>query len=295
MPYRRTAVALGLFDGLHLGHQAVIHKAVDFIPLGISPAVFTFETDSVTSKGNGGVEVLLPRFLKHELLANMGVEYIYSPDFLNFKNLSCEEFVALVLCDKLKARFVICGDDFRFGRGGTGRRSDLVRLCGDYGIDVIVVAPVIIDDEIVSSTRIRQYIKNGEMEKANRLLGYDFRIKLPVIHGNEIGRSLGFPTINQQLYERQVVPKYGVYASRASIGGKLYHSITNIGVHPTIGGQLHPLAETHVLGFEGDLYGKVVRVSLHKFIRPEVKFASQEELQAQLQRDIATVKALKTL
>ncbi len=210
VPKRKTAVALGLFDGLHSGHQDVIHRAVDFIPDGISPAVFTFETDTITSKGHGGVDVILSHELKFELLEKLGVEYIYSPDFLNFKELTAVQFVQLVLRDKLNAKYVICGDDFRFGRGASCGRKELEVLCREYDIEVIVIPPTVIDGEIVSSTRIRQFIKEGNITAANRLLGYNFQMKLRVVRGNELGRTLNFPTINQYLPKRQVIPRFGV-------------------------------------------------------------------------------------
>lgn len=291
VPAERTAVALGLFDGLHTGHQAVIHRAVDFIPMGYSPAVFTFKTDTVTSKGDGGVECILSHELKYELLSRLGIKYIYSPDFLNFKELSAREFVLLVLRDKFKAKYVVCGEDFRFGKGASCGRAELSLLCNEQGIEVVVVPPERIDGDIVSSTRIRKFIKSGEIDKANRLLGYEFRIKLNVIHGNQIGRTLDFPTINQKFPKYQIVPKFGVYASRVTIDGKTHMAITNIGVKPTVGGTT-PLAETFILDYNGNLYGEPVEVSLSKFIRPEKKFSSLEELKEAISKDISAVKAI---
>ena len=292
VPSTKTAVALGLFDGLHSGHQDVIHAAVDFIPEGLAPAVFTFETDTVTSKGKGGVDVILSRDLKFELLERLGVEYIYSPDFLNFKELTAVQFVKMVLKDKLRAKYVICGEDFRFGRGGVCGKKELEVLCKEYGITIVVVPPTIIDGDVVSSTRIRNHIKLGEIEKANRLLGYEFKMKLPVVYGNQIGRTLDFPTINQYIPKRQIVPKFGVYASKTIIDAKAMRSITNIGVKPTIGKETEPLAETNILGYSGDLYGQTVEISLSRFIRPEQKFTSLDELKAHVMADIEYAKNL---
>ncbi|MEG0615760.1 MAG: bifunctional riboflavin kinase/FAD synthetase [Oscillospiraceae bacterium] len=295
VPSKRTAVALGLFDGLHSGHQDVIHKAVDFIPQGISPAIFTFETDTVTTKGRGGVDVILAKDLKHELLSRLGVEYIYSPDFLNFKELTAVEFVRLVLRDKLRAKYVICGDDFRFGKGALCGRKELEVLCAEHDITVIVIPPTIIDGDIVSSTRIRNHIRNGEIQLANRLLGYPFTLRLPVVHGNEIGRTMNFPTINQYFPKRQVVPRFGVYASTTIVHEKSYKSITNVGVKPTVGGETTPLAETNIFGCTDKLYGETIQISLQQFIRPETKFDSINELKEQLEKDVAAVKELVRL
>lgn len=292
IPSCNTAVALGLFDGLHRGHQDVIHRAVEFIPMGIAPAVFTFETHTVTSKGDGGVDVILSRDLKFELLSKLGIQYIYSPDFLNFKNLSDKEFVQMVLKDKMSAKYVICGEDFRFGKGGNSGIIELKELCSQYGIEVVIVPPTLIDGNVVSSTRIRQYIKNGEIDKANRLLGYNFKMRLQVVYGNQIGRTMNFPTINQYIPQRQIVPKFGVYVSKTVIDGKDYRSITNVGIKPTIGGETNPLAETYIIGYSGDLYGQVVEISLFRFIRPEQKFASLDELHARIKADIEHAKSL---
>lgn len=293
-PDRASAVALGLFDGLHLGHQAVIHQAVDFIPQGLAPAVFTFETDTVTTKGEGGsgVDVILAADLKHEFLDKLGVQYLYSPDFLNFKHLTGREFVRLVLHDKLRARYVVCGEDFRFGRGGSCGLDELREMGAPYGMEVVVVPPAYIGGEVVSSTRIRRHIKAGEMEEANRLLGYDFTLRLPVQHGNQLGRTLNFPTINQLLPQRQVVPRFGVYSSHTLVEGKAYHSVTNVGIKPTVGGESWPLAETFLLDFQGDLYGQNIQVKLHSFLRPEQRFSGLEELAAQMGRDIESVRRL---
>lgn len=289
-PAEKTAVAMGLFDGLHLGHQDVIHRAVDFIPQGIAPAVFTFETDTVTSKGDGGVDVILSKELKYELMDKLGVKYIYSPHFKEIRGLSGEDFVRLILRDRLNAGVVICGEDFSFGQGGKNGYAQLKQWCGQWGIDVIVIPPTLVDGRVVSSTRIRESIKAGDLPRANRLLGYDFSLKLPVVHGNALGRTMNFPTINQLLPQRQIIPKFGVYYSKTELAGKLYRSITNIGVKPTVGGEKVPLAETYIFDYSGDLYGRTVKISLNTFIRAEKKFSGTEELFAQIAEDIETAK-----
>lgn len=286
VPKEKTAAALGLFDGLHIGHREVVKRALAFSDSGISPAVFTFETHTVTSKGDGGVDAILSRELKFEFLEKLGARYVYSPDFNEVKNLSPKEFVQKVLKEKLNAAAAICGSDFRFGFGGTAGAHELKKLCEPFGIEAIEVPPVKLGGEIVSSTRIRAYIRDGKIEKANELLGYEFQLLLPVVHGNELGRTINFPTINQRFSEKQVIPRFGVYLSRTEIEGETWDSITNIGIKPTVGGEAFPLAETHIIGFSGDLYGKTARVSLRAFIRPEMKFSGLESLSAQIASDI---------
>ncbi|MBR4096108.1 MAG: riboflavin biosynthesis protein RibF [Oscillospiraceae bacterium] len=289
VPKNSTAVAMGLFDGIHHGHRTVIRSAIDIAEQfpGIDPAVFTFDTATVTSKGNGGVKYIHSRDMKFELIDRLGVRYIYSPDFLNFKNLSGEEFVELVLCDKLSAKFVICGRDFRFGKGAECGVAELDKMCRKRGIQVRTVAPVLEDGgQRISSTMIRELIADGQIELANSLLDSKFTFKLPVAYGRQLGRTLDFPTINQYLSKRQVTPKFGVYVSRTEVWGRIYRSITNVGVKPTVGSDV-PLAETYIIGFEGgELYGEVAKVSLVSFIREERKFDSIDELKNQIAEDI---------
>lgn len=289
VPENSTAAALGLFDGVHLGHRAVISRAVSLAAekSGVDSAVFTFETDTVTSKGNGGVECLITKDIKKEILSGLGVKYIYSPDFMNFKDLSAEEFIELVLCDKLSAKYVVCGEDFRFGRKAAGDAELLERLCRKRGIETVVVPPVRGENgERISSTAVRELIKSGRIAEANRMLGCRYFMRLPVAYGNRIGRTIHFPTINQYLPVKQIIPRFGVYASLAEINGRVCRGVTNIGIKPTVGGVSSPLAETYIMDFSGDLYGENVKLSLVDFIRPEVKFDSIEELKEQIEKDV---------
>lgn len=289
-PKEKTAVALGLFDGLHLGHRDVLRRVTELAADGFCPAVFTFETDTVTSKGEGGVEVLLSRELKYEFFERLGIAYLLSPDFAEIRSMSAEDFVRAILFERLNAGAVVCGKDFTFGRGGKSGAAELTTLCGEYGIQVIVIPPALVDGEVVSSTLIRKCITDGDIEKANRLLGYEFQFRLPVVKGNELGRTMNFPTINQYFPKRQIVPRFGVYYSRTEIDGKAYFSITNVGIKPTIGNETAPLAETYIMDYSGDLYGQSIRVSLNAFIRPEIKFSGVQALFAQIASDIETAK-----
>lgn len=291
VPECSTAVAMGLFDGLHRGHREVIRRASDIAGRfrDAVPAVFTFDTASVTSKGgngSGGVEYILSHEMKFELMDSLGVRYVYSPDFMNFRDLSGEDFVQLVLCDKFSAKYAVCGEDFRFGKGAGWGAAELDRLCRKRGIQLYVVPPVTENGgERVSSTLIRELIRDGKIAEANRLLGSDFALKLPVAYGRQLGRTLDFPTINQYLPKRQVAPKFGVYASKTEVCGRLYKSVTNVGVKPTVGSEA-PLAETYIIGFDGgELYGETAKVSLTAFIRPERKFGSVDELRRQIAED----------
>lgn len=289
VPDGGTVVAMGLFDGLHYGHRTVIRYAADIAERtpGTEPAVFTFDTASVTSKGRGGVDYILSRDMKFELLEGLGVKYVYSPDFANFKDLDGDGFVQLVLCDKFNAKCAVCGEDFRFGRGAKWGVKELDGLCRKHGIKLYSVPKVTENfGERISSTMIRGLIREGNIERANLLMGSGFALKLPVAYGRKLGRTLDFPTINQYFPKRQIVPKYGVYASRTEVCGGIYKSVTNIGVKPTVGSDA-PLAETYIIDYSGEeLYGETAKVTLTAFLRPERKFADVDELKARIAADV---------
>lgn len=284
----KSAVALGFFDGLHLGHTKVIVQALlqELTPL--IPIVFTFSGKSVLPKFRQR-EDIISHDLKLELLEKMGVKHIYAPDFDDVKDMTAEQFVEEILVNRLNAGFVSCGYDFRFAKGGTADADTLRELCGSRGIELCVVPAVKIDGETVSSTLIRQLIKSGDIEKANLLLGYELTYSLEVVHGKQNGKKMGFPTINQTIPEGMTVPRQGVYKSLTGVGGTGYPSITNIGVKPTIGleaGEVRkPVMETHIIGFDGDLYGEKISVSLLSYMREERKFSGLQELSEQLEKD----------
>lgn len=283
VPDIKTACALGLFDGVHMGHRLVINEAVKLSEKGFKTAVFSFATDTVTSKG--GLEAILTEEQKRRHFSELGVDYLFSPDFAEFRNMSAECFVRDVLKGKLNCAAAVCGSDFRFGKGAEGNAQTLKKLGEKYDIEVIVLDKLFIDGDEVSSTAVREYIREGEIEKANRLLGYSFGFMLPVVHGNELGRTWNFPTINQIIPQGQVLPKFGVYCARAEIGGKLFYGVTNVGMKPTVNVATLPLAETYIIDFDGDLYGKRIEIMLDRFVRPERKFGSFDELKEQISKD----------
>lgn len=285
-PPERTAVALGYFDGLHLGHIGVIGAALSQREShGLKPAVFTFNCDTTLPKFKSPEDIISFEN-KRELLAKAGVEYIYAPDFAKVCTLTDEDFVKKILRDTLNAGYACCGRNFRFGLGGAGTPERLRIIGAKYGIRAEIVEDVCLDGELISSTKIRELIRSGEMEQANRLLGYEWQFTLPVIHGAELGRTIDFPTINQILPETNVVPRFGVYQSFVNVHGRNYRGITNIGIRPTLEDSRGVICETHILNFSGELYGEKIAVSLVRFIRPERKFKDFNELKAQIERDI---------
>lgn len=279
-----TAAALGIFDGVHLGHRRVIAAAAErAAELGIPAAVFTFNTSSVTTKGR--LETLMTDRQKRQVLAQLGMEYILACDFPQLKELTAEQFVSEILVGCMNVKCAVCGDDFHFGRGGGADCNELRRICAEHGVETIIVPRLAIGGEPVSSTRIRELIKSGGIARAGALMGGRFGFELPVIHGFSRGHTWGFPTINQELPDDLVKPRFGVYCSKALVEGEWIPGVTNIGVKPTVEDRSPPLAETYLIGYEGDLYGKTVAVELHEFIRPEMKFRDLDDLKAEIGRN----------
>lgn len=276
MTTTNKAVALGFFDGVHLGHRAVIKAAPE-------PAVFTFKKAFKDNNINTGST-------KHKLLRSCGAKQIYAYDFNDIKDLSPDEFVEEFLIGMMNVKVVCCGFDFKFGKGAKADAGDLARICNKAGIKTIIVPAVEIDNAPVSSTRIRELIAAGDIKVANRLLGYELFYELKVVGGNMQGRTIGFPTINQDMPKKLVLPRYGVYKSCVYIEDKIYDGITNIGVKPTAGNYKNPTAETHIINFNNDLYGRKIKIALVDFIREEKKFNSFDELKNQINEDLKWLK-----
>lgn len=287
----KTVVSLGIFDGIHRGHQAVINTACRYKNQGLDFVLFTFKTDTVTTKGKDGrIEMLLSDDIKKEHFEKMGVDYIYSPRFYEMKNMTAQDFVEQILYKKLNAAVVVCGEDYRFGKGALGNAQKLDLLCKKYKIKTVIVEQAEYDGKKISSTEIRECIREGKIKRANEMLGYNYYYKLPVLHGNEIGRKLDFPTINQEISKGHIMPRFGVYITRTKIDKKWWQSVSNVGIKPTVEIKTVPLIETNILGFKGDIYGKIVKVELLDFLRPERKFESLDELKSQVHSDINKTK-----
>ncbi len=286
----KSAVALGAFDGLHLGHQRVI-SCVAFTSRNLVPTVFTFDASpQELFKGNGALR-LTSSHRKLQILEEMGVKRVYMPRFEEVRQLSARDFVEKILCGVMRAKKVSCGFNFHFGQGGKAGSDELKGLCEEFGIEVMVVPAMKLDGEPVSSTRIRQALQAGDAEQAARLLGRFYSVDFPVAAGRQLGRKLGAPTINQPFPDGYLCPKFGVYASVVTVDGAKYAGVTNIGVRPTVGSD-GVLAETIIDGFSGDLYGRRVPVELVCFLRPEQRFEDLTELRQAILRDAETARGL---
>ncbi len=280
-PQGSLAVALGTFDGCHIGHASVLqntfYKAKE---LKIKSLAYTFDTSMLK-----GQKLILTLEEKIKAISKFGIDYVAVEQFDNVKNLSGEEFVNCVLRDRLCASFAACGYNYRFGKNASCDTEDLVRLFEKVGGSVQISPEITYNNEPVSSTLIRNKIKNGEAEE---VLFYmrPYSIYSMVERGKGLGKSLGFATINQQIPQGKVVPKAGVYITECEIGEDVYPAITNVGYRPTTDGENSPLnVETHIIGFLGDLYGSCLRVNFYKYLRDEKKFSSVEELSCQVERD----------
>ncbi len=290
---RSTAVALGFFDGVHLGHQSVIRAAVACKSQGLAPTVFTF---SSTPKKGTEQSQLTGFDEKARIFEQLGVEILYIIDFNSVKNKTPEEFVSEVIKNVFRAKKVFCGYNYHFGKNGTATSDDLIRLCGEHGIEAEAKKPVKLGSQCVSSTKIREYLKDGKIIEANRMLGYDFGIASESVEGRHLGTAMNTPTINLNFESNRLIPRYGVYASVVIIGGEKYIGVTNIGVKPTVSDKGIPNCETWMPLYKGgELYGKRVEVKLREFLRPEKKFKSLAELQQSIRNDGETaVRILKS-
>ncbi len=278
---KKVLVALGTFDGLHLGHKKVLLSDTTEYDKKIA-LMFTEHPQKTLSGAVPGE--LITESKRNELLKEWG----YTPEFLDFSEisgLSPEAFIDNILIEKFNATAVCCGFNYRFGKGAKGDVSLLKQLCAEREIKLTVCNEVESDGAPISSTRIRECLKNGDIRTANKMLGRYFSYDFEVVHGDARGRILGSPTINQFFSENFTVAEYGVYASFTIVDGKKYTSVTNIGVRPTIKGGSEKRSETNIVGFDGDLYGKNIEVFLVEKLRGEMAFNSLEELSARISAD----------
>lgn len=288
---RGGAVALGNFDGVHQGHRAVIRQAIKAAQdLQAPSGVVTFEPHprSLFLPDDAPYR-LTPLRIKAHLIEGMGVDALVALHFDKaFSQLTATDFVRQILVEGLGVRHVVAGYDFVFGHGRGGNIDFLRQAGAQYGFAVTEVRPVMADGGIAySSTRIRQHLQAGEMAAASLLLGHAWEIEGRVEHGDKRGRTIGFPTANIELGD-YLRPRFGVYAIQAGIdqgGQTVWHDgVANLGRRPTVGGLVERL-EVHLFDFQGDLYGKHLRVRMLDFVRPEMKFESFDALKAQIIAD----------
>ena len=279
------ALAMGYFDGLHLGHQALANKVKDFAKQHqIASALMTFSPNPLITLGKMEAEHHLMSFEdRAKLLEKMGIDYLIIVNFnKEVSRLSPEDFFKQFILP-LDIRCLVCGFDYHFGSGGKGNGKMLKDLASDH-FEVYIQEEIMIDQQKVSSTRIQKALSEGQVQTAHHLLGRPYCIKGEVIKGRQIGRTIGFPTANVD-YGEYAVPKNGVYGVKIEVDQQVYMGMCNIGYNPTFDSLDHRSLEVNIFDFDQDIYGKIVRVYFYCLIRDEVKFSSPKELILQLNKD----------
>lgn len=282
-----TALAIGNFDGLHIGHMKLIDEILFLSKrYGLKSLVWTFnEHPENIMAGKYVTKSITTLDEKIELLSEKNVDEMYIEDFNAVRDLTPDEFVDEILVKNFNVKYVVCGFNFRFGRKNSGDAEYLKNRLAMHGVQTRIISGIKYDETVVSSTYIRSLIEEGDMELVSRLMKRQFYINFPVVQGRHLGREIGVPTINQEFPPDHIIPKKGVYACAVYINGEPYIAVANVGTKPTVAGD-HISCETHILDFCGDLYGKNIKVCFFKRLRDEKKYSSLEELKTVIGNDI---------
>lgn len=287
----QTAIALGNFDGVHMGHCDLILRMIeDANKNNLKPALLVFDNHTKTVLTGEAPKTITSIEQKFEIFEELGVELIYKMKFdREIMKLLPEEFVRDILVLKLNVKSVVVGFDYRFGHKASGDSELLKELGKKYNLNVIILEPIYIDNELVSSTRIRNLLQEGDIIEANKLLGRNYSIKGKVVGGKKLGNTLGYPTANIEPIDNFVIPKHGVYSTNTIIDNKSYLSATSVGKNPTFEDEGLKI-ESHIIGFNEDIYGKDIELEFVEYLREEIKFENLEELKKKIQEDISKVK-----
>lgn len=282
-----TAVSIGKFDGVHLGHRRLLEELIDQKEKGLLATVFTFDPYPEVFFGYGSKQMLTTLEEKEQIFEKMGIDILVEFPFNAVSAATpSKEFVTRFLCSHLRARFIAAGPDLSFGDHGSGNFSLLEELAPEYGFTAKKIEKVIMDENIISSTLIRRLISTGEVTTAARYLGEPYMVRGRIVHGKALGRRIGIPTLNQVPPEDKLLPPFGVYYSDVLIGEKKYCGMTNIGIKPTVSEEKRVTVETYLYDFRDDIYGETATVQLLTHRRPEMKFGSLEELKKTMEQDI---------
>lgn len=283
---RKRIFALGFFDGVHLGHQALLRACAELAKeKACETAAITFESHPQSLFSNSTPPLITTLEDRFRLLLRHGVEHIYPfPVTDEVMSTSWRDFLEKLL--ECGGAGFVCGEDFRFGHKGEGTAEKLKAFCEEKDLPCVIVEARTIDGIRISSTHIRALLEAGDTEEANRFLGHPHILSGTVVHGRQLGRTIGIPTANLELPEGVLIPRFGVYACRACFDGREYLAVTNVGTRPTVSGH-HITVEPWILDFDGDLYGKRITLEFHAFLRPERKFDSLEALQREILKNAA--------
>ena len=287
----KRVIALGFFDGVHIGHGALLRRTRQVADsLGCTAAALTFDAPPAQVISGTPVALISSAQDRARLMRRLyGMDEVLVRHFdRTLMQLSWQEYIETLLIGELGAAYVVCGADHRFGFHGAGTAARLRAFCASRGVGCDIVEKVELDGAPVSSTRIRALLQAGELDAARRLLGHAQLLSGTVAHGAHRGSAIGFPTANLPFPAGVLVPPRGVYCAQAQLeGGALYPAVVNIGVHPTAGSLPAAILEAHLCGFDGDLYGRPLAVWLYHFLRPERAFSSMDALAAQIAYDRA--------
>ena len=284
----QSAICVGTFDGLHLGHKVVVGETIKHAKrLGIKSLVFTFWPHPLEIIQTEKKVYYLNTFQeKIDLFSKSGIDYlVLFPFNKDFASISSKSFIKDFLVEKLKMKFFVIGYDHQFGKGRKGKYEKVID-CGnelDFGVERIEQQAV--SQESISSTKIREFIKSGDVNLANKLLGYPYFISGEVEKGRQIGTKIGFPTANIKIATNKIMPQIGVYAVNVEIENTIYNAMANLGFKPTLNNERKLSLEVHIFNFKADLYSKNIKLSFCKRIRDEIKFDNLEELKSQIQKD----------
>ena len=266
----KSAVALGKFDGIHLGHRRLLERVLEQKSQGLWTVVFTFDTSAASFFG-GETKELSTREEKRAVFSRLGIDVLIEFP-LNRGTAATEpaEFVARYLAEQMRTAYLCAGPDISFGKGGAGDYKLLSEYAGTCGYQVELIDKVRVDGEEVSSTRVRQAVREGDMEKVSVMLGAPYCVSGKVVHGRQLGRKLGMPTANILPDVRKLLPPNGVYYSRARLGDAVYRGISNVGCKPTVSDEKIMGVETYLYDFSGEVYDRDMTVELLAFRRADV-------------------------
>lgn len=283
---KKCAVVLGDFDGVHVGHQKLISECTEYCTKNnLYSCVYTF-VNSAKYQLSTVSGLLSTDEEKMQILSQCQIDFVYNECFENVKNMTPKMFCEY-LYKKFNCACVFCGENFKFGKGASANPELLEKLMQNYDCKTVVLPLVLHDGHTVSSTYVRKLIQSGHIDKANKLLGYPYFIFSDVIHGNSLGHTFGYPTVNQVLQKEKIIPAFGVYASKIEIDEKVFNGVTNIGVKPTVSkGNFTPTCETFILDFNRQIYGKSVKLHLYKKLRDEKKFESIDQLCSEISENV---------
>jgi riboflavin kinase/FMN adenylyltransferase len=283
----KSAVTLGKFDGLHLGHQLLLNKITEQKKKGLKAVVFTFFYHPVNLLSDREMELIYTEEEKQHILREYGLDVMISFPFTEeTRSMEPEKFIEDILIHKMDAKYIVVGSDFCFGRNRRGNTKMLQEYADIYGYELEIIEKKTIENEEISSSCIREQISKGNMEKVTKLLGRSFSVMGEVLHGRKIGRTIGFPTTNLIPEKQKLLPPDGVYISITTIDGVEYPGITNVGHNPTVGVTPEKRVETYLFDYDNDLYGKFIQVAFLERMRGEEVFGSLEELKAQMDKDL---------